>query len=430
MQIKELYKIYLDHPDISNDTRRIQNGCIYWGIKGERFDGNAFTKDAFDKGAAFAVIDNPEYLINDRCILVEDSIAALQELARYHRQALGLPILAITGSNGKTTSKELCLRVLSAIMDCFATPGNLNNHIGLPLSLLQLKASHKAAIIELGANHQGENAFLCTICEPQLGLITNIGKDHLEGFGGMDGVEKANIELFDYLKTQKAIAFVNTDDERIIKHTNGLKQITYGTDTSNDIYGRITGRFPFLKAEIKITASGESVHINSHLFGSFHLYNLLAATAIGIHFQVPVKAIKEALESYIPQNNRSQLIKEGTNTYILDAYNANPSSMQGGISDFADYPAENKVLLLGDMFEMGEEAEAEHKTILNLIKWDAFKHVALAGEDFYAFKDEYPGQFFQSSAALKQWFTLQHFENTTFYLKGSRGMKMESIIEK
>lgn len=429
MDLERLYGIYLKHPIVRNDTRKIVPGCIYWSIRGERFDGNTFAAEALNQGAAYAVVDTPELAVNDRYVLVEDALEALQALARHHRQQLGIPVIAITGSNGKTTTKELLFRVLSETKNAFATPGNLNNHIGLPLTLLQLTKEHDVAIIELGANHQGENAFLCDICEPDAGIITNIGKDHLEGFGGMDGVEKANAELFDYLRKKDGLAFVNIDDERVVRNSAGLKMTTYGTAEGVDFRGTVLGKFPFLTGKIEETKTGAATEISSHLFGSFNLYNLLVATAVGTHYGVPASQIKKAIESYIPANNRSQILMQGTNKIILDAYNANPSSMSGALADFSDYPSDKKVLVLGDMFELGEDSPSEHEAILKSIDFSKFAAVALAGKEFYAFKSEFPaGHFFEETAALKSWFREQHFEHATVYAKGSRGMRMEEVF--
>ena len=430
MDIKNLYEIFLRHSYVCNDTRKISPGCIYWAIRGERFDGNMFTKEAIEKGASYAVIDNAEYRINDKCILVEDSLIALQELASYHRIQLGLPVIAIGGSNGKTTTKELIWRVLSQKFKTFATPGNLNNHIGLPLSLLQLDRSYEAAILELGANHLHETRELAEICKPDMGLVTNIGKDHLDGFGGIEGVEKANMELFDYLREYGGIVFVNADDERIAKHMNGLKTIKYSAlDADANVFGKIITRFPLLKAEISGKMLQKPVIVESHLFGAFHLYNILAAFAVGLYHNVDEEVIKAAIEGYVPQNNRSQVVKEGTNIFILDAYNANPSSMQGAVADFMDYPAENKVLLLGDMFELGDESLEEHRAILKMIKPNVFKEIAFAGGNFYACKDILPGaNYFLTTNEMKVWYKSKTWKNTTFLLKGSRGMKMEEVV--
>lgn len=429
MEISAIYTIYQQHPQICNDTRKIIPGCIYWAIRGERFDGNTFVEQAFAQGAAYCVVDNPIYNINEKCLLVDDTLKTLQELATYHRQQLKIPVVAITGSNGKTTTKELMLRVLSQKLRTFATPGNLNNHIGLPLSLLQLTKEHEAAIIELGANHQGENAFLCKICQPDCGIITNIGKDHLEGFGGMDGVEKANIELFDFLYENNGLAFVNYDDERILRNIDGLKHFSYSAYMDADVTGEVVAKFPLLKAKITNKKSGKSFEVQTQLFGSFQLYNLLVSTVVGQYFGVEDEQIKAALESYQPQNNRSQIIKQNSNTIILDAYNANPSSMGPAIKDFEDYPAEKKVLLLGDMFELGDDSAKEHKAILAQIDYSKFHTVALAGKAFYEFRNDFKAKFFEDTVTLKKWFSEQDFEGVTFYAKGSRGMKMESVFE-
>ena len=428
MDITKLYTIFLENPLIIQDSRKVVKGCIYWAIRGERLDGNTFTKQALDNGAAFAVIDSPDYQFDERCILVEDSLKALQELARHHRRSLGIRVIAIAGSNGKTTTKELMKRVLNEKMNTFATPGNYNNHIGLPLSILQITKDHKAAILELGANHAGENGFLCEIAEPDMGIVTNIGKDHLEGFGGIDGVEKANMELFDYLKKHDGTALINMDDERIVRNATAMKTITYGMSEVSEISGEITSMFPTLSVRINDQVQETLYEISSQLFGSVNSYNILAAAALGSLFEVDPWRIKNAIEGYIPENNRSQIIKKGSNTFILDAYNANPSSMAPAVKDFAAYPAQNKVLILGDMFELGNDAEKEHKNILEEIDHKKFIAVALAGNTFYKFKNNFDAFFFADTESLKKWFDGQNFHDAVIYLKGSRGMAMETIL--
>ncbi len=429
MEITKLYEKFIQNPVIIHDSRKIIPGCIYWAIRGERLDGNSFTRQALDNGAALAVIDNQDYLLDDRCILVEDSLVALQELARFHRRSLGIKVMAIAGSNGKTTTKELMKRVLNEKMNTFATPGNYNNHIGLPLSILQITKEHKAAILELGANHAGENAFLCEIAEPDMGIVTNIGKDHLEGFGGIDGVEKANMELFDYLKKHGGTALVNFDDERIVRNTTGIKTISYGMNDGAEISGEIISMFPTLSAKINDSIQETSYEVNSQLFGSVNMYNILAASALGSLFEIDPWRTKNAIESYVPENNRSQIIKKDSNIYILDAYNANPSSMAPAVKDFAAYPAQNKILILGDMFELGEDAEKEHKSILESIEYNKFTSVALAGNNFYTFKNNYNAHFFIDTESLKKWFIEQKFQYAVIYLKGSRGMALETILD-
>jgi len=430
MDITKLYEIFLQNPHICHDTRHLVPGCIYWAIRGDRLDGNVFTQQAFDQGAAFAVIDNAEYELNDNCILVHDSLRTLQDLARHHRRKLGLKVIAIAGSNGKTTTKELMYRVLAEKMSTFATPGNFNNHIGLPLSILQLTPTHKVAILELGANHIGENAFLCDIAEPDMGLITNIGKDHLEGFGGIEGVATANLELFDYLEANSGTALVNYDDTRLWQHKGRYKKLSYGSYAEDaDIRGSITTKFPFIAVKINDSINNTDYETGSHLFGSVNQYNILAAAAAGSYFEVDPWQIKNAIESYIPENNRSQIIKKGSNTYILDAYNANPSSMLPAIKDFASYPADHKGLILGDMFELGDESEIEHKNVLDLVEYAQFDEVVLAGETFYQFEGQYPARFFKNTADVKAWFVEQSYEDTVFYIKGSRGMALEKILD-
>ena len=428
MEITKLYEKFIQNPLIIHDSRKVIPGCIYWAIRGERLDGNTFTRQALENGAWLAVIDNSDYFVDGRCILVKDSLKALKELATHHRRSLGIKVIAIAGSNGKTTTKELMKKVLNEKMKTFATPGNYNNHIGLPLSILQITKEHKAAILELGANHAGENAFLCEIAEPDMGIVTNIGKDHLEGFGGINGVEKANMELFDYLKLHHGTALVNIDDERIVRNVNNLKTISYGMKEGAEISGEIISMFPTLSAQINDSLQGTSYEVNSQLFGSVNMYNILAAATIGSLFEVDPWRIKNAIEGYMPENNRSQIIKKDTNTYILDAYNANPSSMLPAVKDFAAYPAQNKVLILGDMFELGEDADKEHKNILEAIDYKKFISVALAGTNFYKYKNNYDAHFFEDTASLKQWFSEQKFQDAIIYLKGSRSMALESIL--
>jgi UDP-N-acetylmuramoyl-tripeptide--D-alanyl-D-alanine ligase len=428
MEISKLYEIFEQHPHVIHDSRKIIPGCIYWAIRGERFDGNRFAGDALKQGAAYAIVDHPDYKTSENCILVDDSLKTLQDLAKFHRRRCAIPVIAIAGSNGKTTTKELVHRVLNEKMEVFATPGNFNNHIGLPLSILQITKNHKAAVLELGANHAGENAFLCEIAEPDMGIVTNIGKDHLEGFGGMDGVEKANMELFDYLKKHHGLAFVNVDDERIRRNTGTLNTLRYGSNLDADIAGEIISKFPTLSVSIKNNLSESEFAVNSNLFGSVNIYNILAAAAVGAWFETDPWQIKNAIESYIPENNRSQIIKKNGNTFILDAYNANPSSMLPAIKDFASYPAPFKVLILGDMFELGADSEAEHENMLEQIEYAQFDEVALAGKEFNKFKDRYPAHFFETTDELKTWFNSRIFEDTVFYIKGSRGMALEKIL--
>ncbi len=432
--IEELYQIFKRFPIVCHDSRNIVPNSIYWSLKGANFDGNTFAAQAFEKGAAYAVIDDPNYQINDKCLLVEDGLKALQDLATYHRKELKIPVIAIAGSNGKTTTKELMALVLNSKFRTFATPGNFNNHIGLPLSLLKISSEYEAAILELGANHPKENAFLCEICQPDGGVITNIGKDHLEGFGGIEGVEKANLELFDYLKAHDGLGFVNADDERIFKNVGDMWPFYYGLHEDRvanvlEMSAEVNSRFPLLQVELYDNVTGNHIEINSHLFGAFHTYNILAAASVGKYFGVSLEDIKDAIESYIPTNNRSQIISKDGNVFIMDAYNANPSSMKGGIEDFTDYPVERKVLILGDMFELGNDSDEEHKNIVEMIDKSAFDIVVLVGKEFGKLYREDGTIFFETTAQAKEWFKANKWRNSVFYLKGSRGMKLEQIIE-
>ncbi|MCX6351739.1 MAG: Mur ligase family protein [Bacteroidetes bacterium] len=458
MAIEKLYQIYLKFPTICTDTRKISTGCLYWALRGSSFDGNSFIPNALELGAAFCITDDEKYRENPNCFYVEDSLKALQKLANHHRRNLSLPIIAIAGSNGKTTTKELTALVLAQKLKTFATPGNFNNHIGLPLSLLMLNKTHEIAVIELGANHQGENAFLCQICEPDFGIVTNIGKDHLEGFGGMEGVEKANAELFDSLRENVGIAFVNADDEAVVRNTEELEKVTYSAHSDADFTGSIKAKFPFITAVVRGETSpksspkertlstgvaselfpfsfGEGVRrtdeviISSHLFGSFHLYNILAALAIGRYFGVSLADCKKAIESYIPANNRSQVLEVGTNTFIMDAYNANPSSMQGALQDFMQYPAENRILVLGEMLEMGDESFAEHQQIIEMINPNLFKEIVLVGKEFLKHQPQLKANYFKDIDEARTWYKTQNWQNAVVYMKGSRGCKLERLLE-
>lgn len=428
----EIYNAYLERKTVVIDSRKVEKGCIYIAIKGERFDGNDFVEECLQKGA-LAVTSSDKFKYDPQCFYVSDTLEALQILAKNHRHALNSKIIAIAGSNGKTTTKELAAHVLSRRYKTFATPGNLNNHIGLPLSLLMMDESHEFGIIELGANHQGENALLCEICEPDYGLITNLGKDHLEGFGGEEGVAKANLELFDYLSSHGGTAFINADEPRLLAYDKPFKSIIYEHEvrTRANYNGEILIKYPFLRCEIRDVENNVSFTSETKLFGSFNIFNVLAASVIGFYFGVEAEHIKEAIEGYIPANMRSQIIEKDGLTFILDAYNANPSSMIPAIKDFAHYPAIKRVLILGDMFELGDQSFKEHQNAIDIIQEnrEQFDLVLLVGAEFFKHKDSIKAMFFLSTEGLKEWFKLQEWEEgTAFYLKGSRGMKLEGVL--
>lgn len=425
MNIPSLYELYLRNPSVQTDTRKLQPGDLFFALKGDNFNGNKFAQQAIDAGAVCAIIDEAAYAIEGKTILVDDVLTALHELAKYHRQQFSIPFIAITGSNGKTTTKELVHAVLSRKFKTATTEGNLNNHIGIPLTILKIKADAEIAVIEMGANHQQEIAGYCTYTMPDYGIITNCGKAHLEGFGGVEGVRKGKGELYDWLREHDGTAFVMWDYDYLRDMSQGLSNIiTYGT-TDASIEGHTIKSEPFL--EVSITNGASTGIIHSQLVGDYNLPNILLAVTIGKHFGVPDDDIRNAIEAYQPSNSRSQLIKVGSNQIILDAYNANPSSMKLAIENFARLAAPHKVLMLGAMAELGAESLAEHRLIIELIGKYKWKEVVLVGGDFL--KLQHPWISFASSSEAKQWYLDQHFEETHLLVKGSRSMKMEKILE-
>lgn len=425
MNIEQLYHLYLQYPSIQTDTRKLKAGDIFFALKGGNFNGNHFAQQALDAGAAYAVVDEKEFALHDKMILVDDVLTTLQQLARHHRTQLDIPFIAITGSNGKTTTKELVHAVLSTTYKTYTTEGNLNNHIGVPLTILRIKQDAEMAIIEMGANHQKEIAGYCEYTMPTHGLITNAGKAHLEGFGGIEGVRKGKGELYDYLRAHKGIAFVMWDYDYLHQMSKGIDTIiTYGTSHAQ-ITGEVEQGEPFLLVRITKGPGIDTIH--SQLVGDYNLPNILAAVAVGNYFQVKGPAIKSAIESYAPSNSRSQLITKGSNKIILDAYNANPSSMKAAIENFSKLSEKKKVLVLGGMAELGEESLQEHKNIIHLIgqyKWD---EVVLVGGDFL--KTSHPYKSFANASEARQWLQQQHFSDTMLLIKGSRSMQMEKVLE-
>ncbi|MBL7747711.1 MAG: UDP-N-acetylmuramoyl-tripeptide--D-alanyl-D-alanine ligase [Chitinophagaceae bacterium] len=426
MSIDQLYNIYLLHPSVQTDTRKLKQGDLFFALKGDNFNGNAFAQQAIDAGAAFAVIDEAAYEIPGKTILVDDVLTTLQQLAKHHREQFkNIPFLAITGSNGKTTTKELIHAVLSSRFKTYTTDGNLNNHIGIPLTILKIKKDAEIAVIEMGANHQKEIESYCVYAQPTHGVITNCGKAHLEGFGGVEGVRKGKGELFDYLRSHNGAAFVMWDYDYLREMSKEIPTIIkYGTADANT-QGKMVKSEPFL--EVVIHTGPETGLVKTQLVGDYNLPNVLAAVAIGNYFKVPADSIKTAIEHYTPSNSRSQLVKKGSNTIILDAYNANPSSMKLAIENFAKLPVENKVLMLGAMAELGEESIEEHKAIITLITSFQWKAVVLVGGDFL--KTTHPFLSFANATEARNWFTRQLFENTHLLIKGSRSMQMEKILE-
>lgn len=424
MQMSALYSIYLQHPVISTDTRNIPQGSIFFALKGANFNGNSFTKEALEKGAAYVVIDEAAYLIDERTILVADVLGALQALATYHRSQLTIPVIGITGTNGKTTTKELLHAVLSQHFNTFATQGNLNNHIGVPLSLLSIRPEHQMAIIEMGANHQGEIADLCKMSQPDYGLITNVGKAHLEGFGGFEGVKIAKGELYTCLKERKGLIFYDSDNE----HLKGMlppDATTMGYSVEQEV--RMLSAFPTVDLLIEI--EGHSISCKTHLSGTYNLPNLLVAARVGHYFGVTNQEIKAGLEGYVPANNRSQLVETGKNSLIMDAYNANPSSMQAALAHFEHLKAGKKGAILGDMFELGEDSAVEHQILLNQAVKLQMDVCLVAGKWFHQANKYSQIQSFETTEELINHLKSNRLQGYTLLIKGSRGMKLEQAKE-
>jgi UDP-N-acetylmuramoyl-tripeptide--D-alanyl-D-alanine ligase len=425
MRIEELYQLFLQHPSVQTDTRKLKEGDLFFALKGDNFNGNKFALQALEKGAAYSIVDEVVSGADDRIIVVQDVLSTLQELAKHHRQQFTIPFFAITGSNGKTTTKELIHAVLSSHFKTYTTEGNLNNHIGIPLTLLKVKPDAEIAVIEMGANHQKEISGYCEYALPTHGLINNVGKAHLEGFGGIEGVKKGKGELYDYIRETKGTIFINNDFDYLLEMSEGIQhKVSYGTHDASTTTGELVSSEPFLT--VNIINHAEIGQINTHLVGDYNLPNVLAAVCVGLHFGVPANKIKAAIESYQPSNSRSQLIESGTNNIILDAYNANPSSMKLAIENFAKLPAEKKVLMLGAMAELGEASLAEHQYIIDLIQKFNWHKVVLVGGDFNKISHSFEN--FKSSAEARDWFKNQQFANTHLLIKGSRSMKMEEIL--
>ena len=425
MEIGQLYSIYQEHSSVQTDTRNLNNGDLFFALKGSNFNGNEFAKQAIDAGASYAIIDQDEFEIQGKTIFVKNVLDTLQGLAKYHRQQFKIPFLAITGSNGKTTTKELIHAVLSTQYKTYTTEGNLNNHIGVPLTILKIKDDAEMAVIEMGANHIGEIASYCKIALPHHGLITNCGKAHLEGFGSEEGVRKGKGELFDHLREHNGMVFLMKDYDYLQEMSKGISQLfTYGTKDA-DVEGRVLQNEPFL--EISIHTGANLPSIKTQLVGEYNFPNVVAAVAVGKYFKVQDEKIKKAIENYVPSNSRSQLIKKGSTTIILDAYNANPSSMKLAIENFAKMNASNKVLLLGAMAELGDQSLKEHQSILNLILQYKWKNVVLVGGDFM--KINHPFLKFENAEQAKQWFHQQNFDNCSLIIKGSRSIQMEKVLE-
>lgn len=424
MNIDALYDIFLQYPSVETDTRKLKKGDIFFALKGPNFNGNQYLEQALSLGASYCVADEVTGFTHDHIILVKDSLDTLQQLAKKHRSTFSIPFIAITGSNGKTTTKELVSEVLSTTYKTYTTFGNLNNHIGVPLTLLRIKKDAEMAVIEMGANHQKEIASYCEYAMPTHGIITNCGKAHLEGFGGVEGIRKGKGELFDYLRAHRGLAFIFSDYDYLHEMSEGIQQVIRYGEHSGDIQGSVVKGSDLL--EVTVTRGASLPSIKTQLVGDYNLPNVLAAVCIGKTFGVSDADIKKALEEYTPSNSRSQLIKQGSNHIILDAYNANPTSMKAAISNFANMEGDKKILVLGGMMELGEDSIKEHADIVQIIASRPWYKVVLVGKDYI----NLPPSFihFNTTEEAKNWYAGEQPENAQVLIKGSRSMQMEKVL--
>ena len=431
--IEYLYSLYQKHPQVITDSRKIEEECLFFALKGERFNGNEYAKDAIQKGAAYAIIDEAKFDQGEQFLFVEDVLTTLQQLANYHRKQFMIPILGITGSNGKTTTKELIASVLSSQYKCHFTKGNFNNHIGVPLTLLEMPKETEIAVIEMGANHIGEIEFLCEIAEPTHGVITNIGKAHLEGFGSLEGVKKAKSELYVHLKKNGGVAFINMNENFLTDLSDGItKRVFY---TKSDSPNLLEAPYETILFQTHPTVEvgflnekEDTIKVVSQLLGDYNFNNIMTVISIGRYFKVPSILIKKAIENYVPSNNRSQLVKRGTNTFILDAYNANPTSMLNALENFNKIKGDKKIVVLGDMLELGEYSSEEHLRIVRHSKTMDLSKIVLVGKEFSKIDDNEVFAF-EDVQSMKEWFDQQSFENTYVLVKGSRGIRLEKLLD-
>lgn len=426
MEINDLYTLYKQYPTITTDSRKCVPGSIFFALKGENFNGNQFATQALKDGCSYAIVDEADYVTDDkRIILVDNCLSTLQALAHYHRKALGLPIIGITGTNGKTTTKELTAACLAQKFNVLATEGNLNNHIGVPLTLLKLTPSHEIAIIEMGASHPGDIKELVEIAEPNYGIITNVGKAHLQGFGSFEGVLQTKCEMYDFIRAHKGHIFIQHENLYLQPQSNGIEKTEYGISENLFISGSIIDCSPFLFFEMK--HNNISIKIQTQLIGSYNLTNALAAAAIAVYFGVKPNKIKDAIETYIPQNKRSQLQKTKYNTLIIDAYNANPTSMGAALDNFVQIKANHKAVILGNMGELGIESENEHRKIIGRLQEANFDKVLLSGNEFCKIDNNF--ECFSSTNNLIEELKKNPLKGYTILIKGSRSTQLERCIE-
>ena len=428
MTIPELYELFIHNPKVTTDSRNCPRGSIFFALKGDKFDGNQYAEKALASGCVYAVIDNPDYFIGERTILVDNVLTTLQQLAHRHRKVIGCPIIGITGTNGKTTTKELLASVLSTKYNLLYTEGNLNNHIGVPLTLLRLKPEHELAVVEMGASHPGDIHELVEIAEPDMGLITNVGKAHLEGFGSFEGVMRTKGELYDWLRKLPApVIFLHADNPYLTKMAAGLPHVTYGEGDTNYISGQLTSCSPFLAFAWKKQGETETHQVQTQLIGSYNLPNALAAVTIGTYFDVDAALIDLALTEYAPQNNRSQLKQTADNTLIIDAYNANPTSMMASLANFRQMKVAHKVAILGDMRELGQDSAEEHQKIVDYLEECDFERIILVGSQFAATRHSY--ETYADAPALIEALKQEKPTGKTILIKGSNGIRLSTVVD-
>lgn len=425
MSIIDLYDLFIHNPQITTDSRNCPKGSIFFALKGDKFDGNQYAGKALASGCVYAVIDNPDYYIGERTILVDNVLKTLQQLAHHHRKVLGLPIIGITGTNGKTTTKELLAAVLSTKFNLLYTEGNFNNHIGVPLTLLRLTHDHEMAVIEMGASHPGDIKELVDIVHPNYGIITNVGRAHLEGFGSFEGVIRTKGELYDYIRRSKGKIFIKKENEYLQSIAKGIEQITYGNGDDAFASGQVVSCDPFLVFNWK--QQGKLHTVETHMIGSYNLDNVLAAVAVGRFFKIPAERISRAIAAYEPTNNRSQFKKTDNNELIIDAYNANPSSMKVALDNFITMPVQPKAIILGDMRELGPTSDELHAEVVEQIKKDQFDKVFLCGEHFSKVGKEFSP--FATTEAMVEELRKQPLKGYHILIKGSHSMGLEKLAD-
>lgn len=425
MSIIDLYDLFIHNPQITTDSRNCPKGSIFFALKGDKFDGNQYAGKALASGCVYAVIDNPDYYIGERTILVDNVLKTLQQLAHHHRKVLGLPIIGITGTNGKTTTKELLAAVLSTKFNLLYTEGNFNNHIGVPLTLLRLTHDHEMAVIEMGASHPGDIKELVDIVHPNYGIITNVGRAHLEGFGSFEGVIRTKGELYDYIRRSKGKIFIKKENEYLQSIAKGIEQITYGNGDDAFASGQVVSCDPFLVFNWK--QQGKLHTVETHMIGSYNLDNVLAAVAVGRFFKIPAERISRAIAAYEPTNNRSQFKKTENNELIIDAYNANPSSMKVALDNFITMPVQPKAIILGDMCELGPTSDELHAEVVEQIKKGQFDKVFLCGEHFSKVGKEFSP--FATTEAMVEELRKQPLKGYHILIKGSHSMGLEKLAD-